>query len=133
MEELGPGTLIVRGGSNRDPDDLVERIEDAIADGYGPVLSVNCGHPEDDETVTDSLRRICAVAGLPHGTVQVARYERIKALGITLTSDTSEEQAENHYHAWFGVPVAKSQVQDFIVCFDGPIPNPTGGKQRSLR
>lgn len=124
---------MVRGGSNRDADDLVDKIEDAIADGYGPVLSVNCGQPEDGESFAETLHRICAVAGLPHGSVQVARFEWIEALEITLTSDTSNGQAANHYHAWFAVPVEKSQVQDFIACFDSPIPNPTGGKKRSRR
>ncbi len=133
MEELGPGTLVVRGGISRDADDLVEKLEDAIEDGYGPVLSVNCGEPEPGESFTETLHRICSTGGLPHGSVQVAPYERLEELGIPLTSDTSDGQAENHYHARFGEPVEKSQVEDFIACFDGPILNPTGGKKRSRR
>lgn len=133
VEALGPDTLVVRGGVSRDPEALMERIEDAIEDGYGPVLSVNCGQPHDGESFTETLHRICTIGRLPHGSVQFTRYDRLDELDVPLTSDTSEGQAENHYHAWFRSPVEKSQVEDFIACFEGPIENPTGGKKRSQR
>jgi hypothetical protein len=133
VSELGPDALVVRGGAQLILDLLIEQIEDAVDEGDGPVLSVFCAEPLDNEDEETSVERICTVAGIPHGKVFVTRHERLANLGITLERDTSDGQAPNHYHARFDLPVGTSQVQDFIACFDGPIPNPTGGRKGRSR
>jgi hypothetical protein len=52
--DLTPESLAVRGGSNRDVDSLMEKIEDAVADGFGPVLSIFCGTPVAPEGASRS-------------------------------------------------------------------------------
>jgi hypothetical protein len=126
--DLTPESLAVRGGSNRDVDSLMEKIEDAVADGFGPVLSIFCGTPVAGESHQETMRRICTDAGIPHPRVLVARASDLLASGLTLEWDTSDGQARNHFHATFTQSVEESQVHGFISCFDGPMPNPTGGR-----
>ncbi len=127
--ELGPTALVVRGGASRDVAAIVELIRDAVEDGDGPVLSVYCGNPEPGEAMPVTLQRICALADIPHSKVLFTTAGQLAAIDLTLESDTSDGQAPNHYHARFHLPVEESQVQDFIACLTGPIPNPTGGKK----
>lgn len=131
--DLSPTSLVVCGGTNRDAEALKELIEDAVDDGDGAVLSVFCGTPLAGEAFEGTLQRICVAAGIPHGKVLVARAGDIWAAGVTLEWETDDGQAENHYHVRFDLPVEESQVHDFIACFTGPIPNPTGGKRGRTR
>lgn len=133
MSELSPTALVVRGGSNRDVQSLMRLILEAVEDGDGPVLSVFCESPASGETFDHALRRLCDTAGIPHPKVLVARAGDVTAAGVTLVSDTDDGQPSNHYHAVFHLPMEESQLQRFVACFDGPVPNPTGGKRGRSR
>lgn len=131
--DLSPDSLAVRGGSNREVHSLVEKLEEAVEDGYGPILSVFCGNPAGGESQEETMHRICTEAGLPHPKIQVAHTRDLSALGLVLEWDTSDGQARNHFNVRFHLPVEESQVHGFISCFDGPMPNPTGGRRGRAR
>lgn len=120
--------LVVRGGSLRDVEKLVSRIERAIESGSGAVLSVWASDVLPGETREATLRRVSQDAGIPHPKLMVTTCGALLAHGFELVSDTSDGQSQYHFHVHFLEPVGHSQVRDFIEVFDQPESNPTGGR-----
>jgi hypothetical protein len=122
--------IVVRGGTNRDPAILREHLFDAIDDGDGAVISVYVGEAEPSESIEQAVARICIIADIPHGQVQVSDRLTLESLGFTIVLDVDEGEPENHHHVVFREPLDDSQIQGFMDAFGEPIPNPIGGKRR---
>jgi hypothetical protein len=128
-DDLPEDALVVRGGTTRDPADVLEKVQDAIGDGDGPVLSVYVDVQRPGESVEDCVRRICTEADIPHGKIQVSRMGRLGAK-FKIVRDVDPGQASCHHHVDFESDVNLGAAQEFIDSFDEPIPNPTGGRRR---
>lgn len=126
---LHPDALVVRGGTVRDVDTLRSKIEDAIEDGDGAVISVFCDVKRTD-TEAMSLRELCAESEIVHTKVQVTTVSRLQAQGFEPILDISNEQRFTHHHVVLDEPVQESALQAFIDCFDEPVANPAGGKRK---
>lgn len=116
---------------SREVDVLKEKVNDAIEDGDGAVISVFCDTKRTDDDEGMSLYELCAESGIPHRKVQVTTVSRLQEEGFELILDTSGEQQITHHHVGVPEPVQESRLQAFIDCFDEPVANPTGGKRRS--
>ena len=123
--------IVVRGGQDRDPDSVLQKVNDAVRDGDEPVLSVYCGVAGPDETEEEVIERVCREGDIPHGTVQVSTVGALsQGRPFVLTQETADGEPECHHHAHFGDGYDRDRAQDFIDRFGEPILNPTGGKQR---
>lgn len=110
---------------------LKTKVEMAIEDGDGAVLSVFC---DVSRTVHEhpgmSLVELCIVSDVIHSKVQVSTVCRLEEAGFQLEADITDGQPHTHHHVLFEEPVQESTLSAFIQCFDEPIPTPSGGKQR---
>lgn len=122
--------LVVRGGTVRDPATLIQKVDEAIADGDGPVISVFCDVSRTENSTGRNLHELCADSEVVHSQVQVSTFGRLAA-HFQLVQDVSDEQPETHHNVILTEPVQESEIWAFISCFDDPIPNPAGGKRRS--
>jgi hypothetical protein len=130
---LHPDSLVVRGGTVRDPQTLYRKVQEAVEDGDGPVISVFCDVSRTDETAGMSLTELCGVSLVVHTKVQVSMVSRLQACGFELVRDVSNGQPFTHHHVVLAEPVQESVLGEFINCFDEPAPNPAGGmKRRSM-
>lgn len=124
-----PDVLVVRGGTLRDVDELLEKALDAAyrrADGCA-VLSVFASPPLAGENQRQQLNRICAEAPVRHGQIQVSSMQRLADAGLAIVKDDSDGQGELHYHVTFGTSVRRSDIEAFVGAFDAPVPRPRGG------
>jgi hypothetical protein len=126
---LHPDATVIRGGTVRDVAKLRTKVEEAIEDGDGPVISVFCDVKKTD-TEAMSLRELCAESEVVHGKVQVTTVSRLRAEGFEPILDISNGQRSTHHHVLLEEPVQESALQAFIDCFDEPIANPAGGKRK---
>jgi hypothetical protein len=127
---LHPDALVIRGGTIRDTAGLKRKVDMAIEDGDGPVISVFCDIQRSDDDPGMSLEALCRVSDVVHSKVQVTTTARLSDQGFTLVSDVSDGQPSTHHHVVLHEPVQESTLQAFIECFDEPVANPTGGKKR---
>lgn len=130
LESMPSSSLVVRGGTKRGFKSLVDDIEDAIDQGYGPVLSVYVGEQLESESYLDALHRLCKDADIPHGKVQVARLGQLRESDIQIERYVENGWAETHCHVIFSVPLRESEVDSFSELFSDPEVNPTGGRKR---
>lgn len=126
---LHPEALVVRGGTVRDVDTLKTKVEEAVEDGDGPVISVFCDI-ECTDTQAVSLEQLCADSGVVHTKVQVTTASRLRARGFEPILEVSNGEPFTHHHVVLTEPVQESELQAFIDCFDEPIANPVGGKRK---
>jgi hypothetical protein len=126
---LHPDALVVRGGKVRDVETLKEKVDEAIEDGDGPVISVSCDVKRTD-TEGMSLHELCAESEVPYTKVQVTTVARLREQGFEPILDISDGQRFTHHHVVLEEPVQESRLQAFINCFDEPVANPTGGKRK---
>ena len=129
---LHPDALVIRGGKVRDVETLREKVDEAIEDGDGAVVSVYC---DLNRTDTDemTLAELCAASEIKHSKVQVTTVARLQAAGFEPILDTSDGQLFTHHHVALEEPVQESTLRAFIDCFDEPIANPAGGKRKLSR
>lgn len=126
---LHPDALVIRAGKVRDVETLKPKVEDAIEDGYGAVISVFCDvNRTDTEAMT--LAELCVQSDVAHTKVQVTTVARLREAGFEPILDTSEGQRLTHHHVALAEPLQESALQAFIDCFDEPVANPTGGKRK---
>ena len=88
---LYPDALVVRAGKVRDVETLKTKVEEAIEDGDGPVISVFCD-VRRTETETMSLYELCAESEVVHTKVQVTTVARLQAQGFEPILDISNGQ-----------------------------------------
>lgn len=105
------------------------KVEEAIEDGDGPVISVFCDVDCTDTQAMD-LQELCAESGVVHTKVQVTTVSRLRARGFDPILEVSNGEPFTHHHVVLAEPVQESTLQAFIDCFDEPIANPAGGKRR---
>jgi hypothetical protein len=129
---LHPDALVVRGGTVRDFETLNRKVDEAIKDGDGPVISVFCDVTHDDNGGM-SLLQLCAVSDVVHSKVQVATVSRLRTQGFEPVLEVSNGEPFTHHHVVLAVPVEESNLRAFIDSFDEPIANPTGGKRGRSR
>ena len=122
-------TPVVRGGTNRNVDELLEDAQANAARGT-PALSVFWSVPQDDESEEAYLLRVCTESTIPHGKIQISTPAQLAAVGLDLVPDESDGQPQNHHHVIFEVPVTRLQIEAFVSAFSEPQPNPTGGNRR---
>jgi hypothetical protein len=122
-------TPVVRGGTNRNVDELFEDAQ-FNSDRGAPALSVFWAVPNDGESEEEYLLRVCREATIPHGKIQLSTPAQLKAANLTLVPDESDGQPMHHHHVIFQVPVSKLQIEAFVSAFSEPRPNPTGGNRR---
>ena len=70
--------VVVRGGTVRDVATLKTKVEEAIEDGDGPVISVFCDVTRTDTEAMD-LHELCAESDVVHTKVQVTTVSRRSA------------------------------------------------------
>lgn len=126
---LHPDALVVRGGTVRDIATLKTKVEEAIEDGDGAVISVFCD-VKRTETEAMNLAELCAESEVIHTKVQVTTVARLQAQGFEPILDISNGQRSTHHHVELTEPVQESTLQAFIDCFDEPVANPAGGKRK---
>jgi hypothetical protein len=126
---LPDDAVVVRGGASRDPQGILDKIEDAIADGAGAVLSVFCVAREGRDEAS-AILSACIGGDVPHKQILVTSAGALRQAGFGLEPDSSDGQPDCHHHVLFGGDLSIQRVEAFIACFDGPMPNPTGGKRR---
>jgi hypothetical protein len=126
---LHPDAMVVRGGTVRDVATLKTKVDEAIEDGDGAVISVFC---DVNRTDTDAmtLAELCAESEVIHTKVQVTTVARLQAQGFEPILDISNGQLLTHHHVVLAEPVQESTLQAFIDCFDEPVANPAGGKRK---
>lgn len=124
--------LVIRGGNVRDVEALKGKVEDAIEDGDGAVISVFCDVTRTDNEAMN-LYELCAASEVAHTKVQVTTVSRLRKQGFEPILDISNGQRSTHHHVELSEPVQESELQAFIDCFDEPVDNPTGGKRKSSR
>ncbi len=129
MPRLSDDAIVVRGGSTTDPDAVLSKVQDAIEDGDGPVLSVYCAELADRDK-SAAVLAACVGGDLPHSQVLVTTAGQLRAAGFELRADNEVDPPSCHHDVLFGNDPTLETVGAFIACFDGPIPNPTGGKRR---
>lgn len=129
---LHPEALVIRGGTVRDVKTLKTKIEEAIEDGDGAVISVFCDvrHTDNNDNGM-GLEELCRVSNVVHTKVQLSTVSRLRAEGFSPELDVSDGQPFTHHHVTIEEPVQESRLETFIKCFDEPIANPTGGKRQS--
>jgi hypothetical protein len=127
---LHPDALVVRGGTVRDVETLRTKVEDAIEDGDGAVISVFCDVKRADTEAPMTLHDLCAESDIVHTKVQVTTVSRLQVQGFEPILDISNEQRFTHHHVVLDEPVQESALQAFIDCFDEPVANPAGGKRK---
>lgn len=126
---LHPDALVVRGGTVRDVATLKTKVDEAIEDGDGAVISVFCDvNRTDTEAMT--LAQLCAESEVIHAKVQLTTVARLQAQGFEPILDISNGQRLTHHHVVLAEPVQESTLQAFIDCFDEPVANPAGGKRK---
>lgn len=114
----------------RDVATLKTKVEEAIEDGDGAVISIFCDvNRTDTEAMT--LAELCAESEIIHTKVQVTTVSRLREQGFELILDISDGQRFTHHHVELVEPVQESTLQTFIDCFDEPVANPAGGKRSS--
>lgn len=113
----------------RDVEALKSKVEQAIEDGDGAVISIFCDTTRTD-TEAMSLHELCAVSEVVHSKVQVTTVSRLRKQGFEPILDISDGQRFTHHHVELTEPVQESTLQAFIDCFDEPEANPTGGKRK---
>lgn len=124
LEQMTP---VVRGGTLRDPEKVVELVLDNLDMGYA-ALSVFWSPPIDEsETESEYLIRLCSESRIPHKQIQISTPAQLAEAGFALVADNSGGQAPNHHHVMFNVPVTLDQAMQFVAVFTDPRPNPTGG------
>lgn len=130
---LHSDALVVRAGTVRDVATLMAKVDDAIEDGDGAVISVFCDVKRTDDCEGMSLYELCAETEVIHGKVQVTTVARLREQGFEPILDISDGQQFTHHHVVVQEPVQESDLQRFIDCFDEPIANPTGGKRKKSK
>jgi hypothetical protein len=123
------GVIVVRGGVNRDVEQLTELIRDNEFASGQAVLSVFCADAVAGEDSETHLHRVCSESKIRHGQVQLSTPEAIRDAGLLLEPDASGGQELHHHHVIFNSPVTESQVRAFVDAFSEPRPNPTGGNK----
>lgn len=124
-------SLVIRGGTIRDPAALKRKVENAIEDGDGPVISVFCEPERAEGAPPMALEVLCRISEVVHSKVQVTTVGRLEEAGFSLELDVSNGQPLTHHHVVVDDPVQESTLQRFIDAFDEPVATPTGGKRRS--
>ncbi|WP_157560172.1 hypothetical protein [Microbacterium sp. H83] len=124
MRVSGDDDVVIRGGILADPEALLEALEDSSDLGEGPVLSVWVGTPAEHKSLAACVRDVCLGADVRHGKVRLTTSKRLRDAGFELEHDTSDGQAESHFHVLFPDDPTMVEVNRFIDCFDDPIPNP---------
>lgn len=130
-ERLSDDAVVVRGGQSRSVGDHVQRLEDNLEDHGLAALSVYAVEPEGG-VFGDDVRTASLCGDVPHRQIQTSTMGRLRAAGFEPVLDVSDGQPDCHYNVIFGNEVLPEDAERFIRCFDGPIPNPTGGKRRKL-
>lgn len=127
---LHPDALVVRGGTSRDVGVLRTKVDEAIEDGDGAVISVFCDSKRNDAEPGMSLHELCAESEVVHTKVQVTTVSKLREQGFEPILDVSGGQRFTHHHVVLAEPMQESELQAFIDCFDEPVANPTGGKRK---
>lgn len=112
MDALSDDAVVVRGGSDRDSNNVRLKIEDAILDGDGPVLSAYCMNPA--QSLSATIKTLCREGDIPHAKVQVARAGALRDQGFELTQWTRDGEPACHYHVDFGHNVDVQRIELFI-------------------
>ena len=81
---LHPETMVIRGGTIRDPSTLKRKVEMAIEDGDGPVISVVCDNDRTGQSDGMSLEALCRASDVVHTKVQVTTVARLARAGFSL-------------------------------------------------
>lgn len=127
---LHSDALVVRAGKVRDVETLREKVNEAIEDGDGAVISVFCDVRCTDATDGMTLHELCAESEVVHSKVQVTTVARLREQGFEPILDVSDGQRFTHHHVALAEPVQESTLQRFIDCFGEPVANPAGGKRK---
>jgi hypothetical protein len=127
---LTPDAIVVRGGVDRDPISVADKVQMSIDAGSGAVLSVCIDDLAAGEDEPQGLTRICVDADVVHTKVQLSTLGKLLEAGFRVESYTADGEGQLHHHVYFEEPVTRSRVQEFVSCFGDPVPNPTGGKRR---
>ncbi|AFC47929.1 hypothetical protein OCO_15660 [Mycobacterium intracellulare MOTT-02] len=127
---LHSDALVVRAGKVRDVETLKEKVDEAIEDGDGAVISVFCDVRRTDNTEGMTLHELCAESEVVHTKVQVTTVARLREQGFEPILNVSNGQRFTHHHVVLADPVQESTLQAFIDCFGEPIANPAGGKRK---
>lgn len=115
-------SIVVAGGVLADPQYLLEKYEN---DGS---ISVWAGFTSDGDKSRQVDAAVCALP-LPNGKIRVAKPAELRLRGWELrhTPENASVATDSnrHYDAVYnGFPVELAQIEQFIVAFDEPIPNP---------
>jgi len=105
-------------------------LDEAVAEGEGPVLSVYAEAQRPGELMTVAVERICRIADLPHRQVLVTSVACLREIGVDVVPSIDAGEAVNHHHVVFAEPLAAEQVAEYVKAWNEPVPNPTGGKKR---
>jgi hypothetical protein len=108
---LHPDALVVRGGTVRDVATLKTKVDEAIEDGDGAVISVFCDAKRTD-TVAMTLAELCAESEVIHTKVQVTTVARLQAEGFEPILDVSNGQRFTHHHVVLDETGARIQATD---------------------
>jgi len=126
---LHSDALVIRAGKVRDVETLTEKVNEAIEDGDGAVISVFCDVRRTDATDGMTLNELCAESEVVHSKVQVTTVGLLRDQGFEPILDVSNGQRFTHHHVVLAEPVQGSTLQTFINCFGEPVANPAGGKR----
>lgn len=112
----------------RDSAAIEQKIEDAIDDGDGPVLSVFC-QQVDQRGVAAAVERACREGAIRNGKIQVARVSTLLDVGAVLVHTAGQGEPECHYHVNFEKMTSDTRATMFLGCFAEPEPNPWEGRR----
>lgn len=115
---------VIWGGSLRDPEEVLERVLDAIDEDGQPVISVRWADAKPDESQEQYLERVAREGRLPHGKIQTTSRGTLIARGFDFIEDASEDQPPHHYHVIFPQVPELADAEKFVSAFSEPFPNP---------
>jgi len=131
MGPLSDDAIVVRAGMERDAKGMLEGLRERVDSlGEPPKLSVFATEIQPGEAMPDTLRRLCTEARARWGKVQVATARSLRTAGFTILDERNSREGPSHYHVDLGWPVSESVLDDFIGCFDEPIPSPLSTTER---
>ena len=127
----GEVAIVIRGGSARDPDAMLEGLLLAAQVGKPQRVSVFAVPIEPTESATVALDKVCRAARAPWGKVQVSTVQRLRDRGFELLDERDDDERDCHFHVGFNESVTLEEVKRFISCFDEPQVNPVPKAERT--
>lgn len=123
--------VVVRGGVVVDIDTIRQLLEDSVEDGFQPVLSVFAEVRDVSEPVVLAAQRIARTAQVRNTKIQTSTASALAAEGFTLVNEFEVYEHPSHHHVYFDWPIRDDQLQNFIDCFEQPVPSEYGLEEKA--